>query len=86
MAVSLFYFPSGAMPGDLDNIIKLILDALSQYVYLDDRQVERIAIQKFEPGNIFPFASPSEKLAEAMDKEKPLLYVRVSSDPFEDLK
>ena len=84
-SVTLYYFPSGAMEGDIDNIVKLILDALSQHVYVDDSQVERIVIQKFEPGSLFQFSSPSETLARALGQEKPLLYVRLSDDPFEEL-
>src|ERR1700681_3504623 len=49
IAVTIFYFPSTPMEGDIDNIVKPILDALSTLVYLDDRQVERILVQKFDP-------------------------------------
>ncbi len=41
------------MQGDVDNIVKPILDALSKHIYNDDGQVERIWVQKFEPGRIF---------------------------------
>ena len=73
------------MQGDLDNIIKLVLDALARHIYVDDSQVERIVVQKFEPGNVFAFAAPSATLDEAMKCPKPVLYVRVSTDPTEDL-
>ena len=85
IAVTLFYFPAVAMQGDVDNIVKLVLDALQRHIFIDDRQVERVLVQKFEPGNVFPFSSPSETLAEAMASEGSVLYVRVSNDPFEDL-
>jgi crossover junction endodeoxyribonuclease RusA len=52
---------------------------------MDDAQVERVVIQKFEPGNIFLFAAPTEILADALSSRKPLLYVRLSRDPFEEL-
>jgi len=86
MAVTLYYFPTAPMQGDVDNIIKLVLDALSRHIYVDDSQVERIVVQKFEPGNGFGFRSPSTTLGEALDREEPVLYVRVSDDPLEDLK
>jgi len=73
------------MPGDIDNIVKLILDALNEHVYMDDSQVERVVVQKFDPGNVFAFASPSSLLADAINREKPLVYLRVSNDPFEEL-
>ena len=73
------------MQGDVDNIVKLVLDAMKQHIYVDDRQIERVVVQKFEPGNVFPFTSPSEKLADAMAREDSVLYIRLSTDPFEDL-
>ena len=79
VAVTLFYFPAESMKGDLDNIVKPILDALTQRIYVDDKQVERIVVQRFEPNNIFPFAAPSPMLEQAMSEPKPLIYVRVST-------
>ncbi len=86
MAVTLLYFPDGPMHGDVDNIIKLVLDALNQHIYMDDSQIERIVAQKFEPENVFEFGSPSATLESALNYQKPVLYIRVSNDPFEDLK
>lgn len=85
LAVTLFYFPPEPMEGDVDNIVKLVLDALSQHVYLDDSQVERVVVQKFEPARLFRFTDPSERLIECMLGNKPALYIRLSADPFEDL-
>lgn len=85
IAVTLYYFPSEPMQGDVDNIVKPILDALAHHIYLDDKQVERLLIQKFEPGNVFGFANPSTTIAGALEGDKPVLYVRVSNDPFEEL-
>jgi crossover junction endodeoxyribonuclease RusA len=85
IAVTLYYFPGSLMQGDIDNIVKPILDALSRHVYLDDRQVQRLVVQKFEPDGIFKFSSPSDVLGDALQKEKPALYVRLSDDPFEEL-
>jgi Holliday junction resolvase RusA-like endonuclease len=45
ISVSIFYFPDGDMEGDIDNIVKPMLDALCKHIYLDDRQVERVAVQ-----------------------------------------
>jgi Holliday junction resolvase RusA-like endonuclease len=85
MSVTLYYLPKEPMQGDVDNIVKPVLDALSRHIFINDRQVERVLVQKFEPGNVFGFAQPSETFAEALDGAKPVLYVRVSNDPFEDL-
>lgn len=86
ISATLFYFPDEPMQGDVDNIVKLVLDAMSKHIYIDDAQVERIVVQKFEPGNVFAFGAPSAKLEEALSRQKPVLYVRLSADPFEDLK
>ena len=85
MAVTLYYLPSEPMQGDIDNIVKPILDALCQHIYHDDNQVERVVIQKFEPGNVFSFTQPTATFVQALGGSKPVLYVRVSNDPSEDL-
>jgi len=85
IAVTLYYFSDEPMAGDIDNIVKPILDALSRHIYIDDRQVERIVAQKFEPPNVFTFSRPTPKFAEAIGGQRPNLYVRVSNDPFEEL-
>lgn len=85
LAVTLFYFPADRMQGDIDNIVKPVLDALCRHVYLDDRQVERVWVQKFEPDRMFAFRDPSPVLAEALGAPKPLLFVRVTDDCLEGL-
>ncbi len=84
MAVTLYYLPEKPMVGDIDNIIKPVLDALSRHLYLDDRQVERVVVQKFEPGSGYQFKKPTATLARALT-HRPVLYVRISNDPFEEL-
>jgi len=85
LAATLYYFPEGPRPGDVDNIVKLTLDALWPHIYLDDSQLERVVVQKFEPGNVFRFSNPSVTLVDAITAAKPVLYVRLSDRPFEDL-
>jgi len=85
IATTLYYFPSAKVEGDVDNIVKFVLDALKKHLYVDDSQVERVVVQKFEPQNVFAFTAPSAKLEEAILREKPVLYVRLTNDPFEDL-
>lgn len=85
MAVTIYYLPDGRMPGDIDNIIKLVLDALCAHIYVDDAQVERVVVQKFEPGNVFGFSNASPTVVDAINGTKPVLYVRVSDNPFEEL-
>lgn len=86
MALTIYNLPDQPMQGDVDNIVKLILDALCRHIYIDDKQVERVVVQKFEPGNVFPFSDPSEVFVQALAAPKPLVYIRISNDPFEELK
>lgn len=81
VGVVLYYLPADEMRGDLDNIIKPILDALKQYVFVDDQQVERIVVQKFEPERTPGLADAvSNTLQLAWKSERPLLYVRISDN------
>ncbi len=58
---------------------------MSACIYIDDNQVERIVVQKFEPAYLFPFATPTLALSAAVDAPTSVVYVRVTDDPFEDL-
>lgn len=81
VTVTIFYFLDGPMKGDIDNIVKNILDAMKQLIYLDDTQVERLVVQKFEPGRPSLIAEDlSETLASALDFDPPVLYVRIDDD------
>ena len=69
------------MQGDVDNIVKPIMDALISVAYLDDQVVERVTIQKFEPQIDFSgFSDPTDQLADALSAELPVVYVRVDDD------
>src|SRR6266850_7704487 len=46
LAVTLYYFPPATMQGDIDNIVKPILDAMCKHIYMSDHQVERVLVQK----------------------------------------
>ena len=74
-----------AAPADLDDIVKPILDALGRHIYIDDVQVERLLVQRFDPDRAQPFVEPTTTLQSAFDSAGPVLCVRVSDDPFEDL-
>lgn len=86
VAIKLFYFPAEPMAGDIDNILKPILDALTACIYSDDHQVERLLVQRFDPDSVFDFPDPSPTLTEAIAGAKPKLYIRISTDPFEELR
>ena len=75
--VRIYYFSDAPANVDLDNIVKPIFDSLSRFIYLDDRQVERLVAQKFEPGRLFTFTSPSPRLAETIDADGPRVYLQI---------
>ncbi len=80
VAVTIYYFPSAPMEGDVDNIVKLILDGMEGIAYLDDHAVERVTVQKFEPEGGWEFSVFSDQLALALDTEAPVVYIRIDDD------
>lgn len=80
LSVSIFYFAPAPIEGDIDNIVKPILDALKGVTYMDDNVVERIISQKFEPDMDWSIEQPSSHLATALDTDFPVLYVRIDDD------
>ena len=73
------------MRGDVDNRIKPILDAMAGCVYSDNELVERVVVQKFEPGRVFAFQNPTEVLLTALEAKEPMVYIRISNDLCEGL-
>lgn len=53
--ITIYFFADAPVRFDIDNIVKPIFDALKQLVFVDDRQVERLLVQKFEPDRLFTF-------------------------------
>ena len=86
LAITIFYFPEDRMEGDLDNIVKPILDALEKHIYMNDRQIRRILVQIFEEEDPFDFGSQGPVLEEALNKPRPILYIRLSDDPYKDFR
>ena len=86
LAVTMFYFPQAPMLGDVDNIVKLTLDALIPNIYLDDSLVDRVVVQRFDPTGRYSFVSPTDKLISAMAEDAPVLYVRISEISLEDIE
>jgi hypothetical protein len=80
LAVTIYYFPGAPMPGDIDNIVKPIIDAMVGVAYLDDQVIERVTVQKFEPDIEWEFRAPSDRLAHVLGVTPPVVYVRVDDD------
>lgn len=69
------------MVGDIDNIVKPILDALCTRVYVDDHQVATVLVRKIEPGQAVATTNPSPTLVSALTGIKPLVHINISDDP-----
>jgi crossover junction endodeoxyribonuclease RusA len=80
LAATIFYFPPTPMNGDVDNIVKLILDGMVTVIYPDDRLLERIIVQKFEPGVEAVFRSLTPTLERAVETDPPVIYIRIDDD------
>jgi crossover junction endodeoxyribonuclease RusA len=85
LSLIIYYFPTSMMVGDIDNIIKPIMDALKGVAYTDDHSVEKVSAQKFEPELNREFLAPSNQLTSALDLAtsgeagQPVVYVKVSN-------
>lgn len=77
LAATIFYFPPTEMKGDVDNIAKLIIDGMRYVIYPDDRFIERVVVQKFEPGIEVVFHSLTPTLEQALGTEPPVIYIRI---------
>nr|WP_294507173.1 RusA family crossover junction endodeoxyribonuclease [uncultured Rhodopila sp.] len=80
LAATIFYFPSAPMDGDVDNIVKLIVDGMIAVIYPDDRLLERITVQKFEPETDTVLRSLTPTLEQATEMERPVVYIRIDDD------
>lgn len=81
LSVTIYLFPQTTISGDIDNLAKVILDALVSTVYTDDGLVERLWVQKFGPDVTITLpTAPDPMLVEAVVSAEPVVYVRISQD------
>ena len=81
VAVTIYFFPQSEMQADIDNCAKPILDAMTKCIYLDDKQVDRLVVQKFEPERPLEIPhDPSESLTAALAASDPVVYVKIGTD------
>ncbi len=68
------------MQGDVDNIVKLILDGMLSVMFPNDQLVDCVVVQKFEPGVEVIFQSLTPTLEQAIDTDPPVIYIRIDDD------
>lgn len=79
LKIKIIVFLDAPMQGDLDNIIKPILDALNGVVYTDDRLVTDLIVKKYDPDRLVDFIDPSDTLISAQQENAPCVYVRIDT-------
>ncbi|MCR9257070.1 MAG: RusA family crossover junction endodeoxyribonuclease [Alphaproteobacteria bacterium] len=79
VTVTIYHFPETSLDADLDNIAKLLLDGMNQTVYQDDKQVERIVMQKFEELQVISADDLSDTLLDAVIGDGDRTYIRVEN-------
>lgn len=83
IAATILYFAAAPVDGDIDNIVKPILDALNAVAYLDDGQIECVKVQKLVRGEDWNVEVSSATLAEAVERSQaatPAVYIRIDAD------
>jgi len=80
--LTIAYFYEGA-PTDVDNIVKPILDSLKGLVYEDDRQITDLISRRRPLAGLFRIEVISPILAEALNRGREFLYVRITEPPEE---
>lgn len=80
----IYYFPVVDIQGDLDNLIKLIQDALKAHVIKDDKQIERVVAQIFSPDATIVFRTSTPALESAIMSDEPVVYIRFCDHSRED--
>ena len=74
------------MQGDIDNIVKPILDALSRHIFLTTYKLAELWSRNLNRETSLVFQSPTNTFAKALEGDKPVLYIRVTNDPHEELR
>jgi len=69
------------MDGDIDNMVKLIIDGMVATIYPDDRILERIIVQKFEPGSESVFHSLTPTFEQAVETDPLVVYTPLTREP-----
>jgi crossover junction endodeoxyribonuclease RusA len=81
VSLVIYDFPTDEPQGDVDNIIKLIQDALSGPLIIDDKQIKRVTCQRFLPKDVEDIDDPPEIFARALVNDPPFVYTRVHNNP-----
>lgn len=79
LIATVYFFPQAPLEPDLDNAAKPILDGLAQCVYLDDKLIERLIIQRFEPGRVIAILDDNPRFEDVISAADPIIYIRLEA-------
>ena len=68
-------------PADVDNIVKPILDALKELVYVDDRQITDLVSRRRALAGPYAVEPVSDVLAEGISLRREFLHIRIVATP-----
>ena len=76
------FFNNGSDPFDVDNVPKLILDALKKLVFDDDSQITDLICRKRNLDDDLHLVNDSDMLEASFQKRSPFLYIVVTDAPY----
>ncbi|MCE8546944.1 RusA family crossover junction endodeoxyribonuclease [Ruegeria pomeroyi] len=91
LSITIYDFPDIDVQGDVDNIVKLTIDALWPSVFSDDSQVKRIVAQRFSQIHLSELEAIRgdfpELVATALGlADPPFVFVYLSNEIYGDVK
>jgi Holliday junction resolvase RusA-like endonuclease len=81
LQVVIIYFYREETTIDVDNISKLILDAIKGFVFDDDRLITQLTVRKTDLARVLEFNNPSAALVSYLGGELNFVYVCLGAPP-----
>lgn len=75
-----YYATGGGQPPDRDNMAKPMLDAMEAVVYVNDRQVLTMALNKRPLDGLYVIAGITPALASGFMANEPFVHIRVEAN------
>ena len=85
LTVVIYYFATDDAAGDVDNCVKLILDAMVPSIMQDDAQVESVVVRRYRPNMLARLTDPTDEVLSALRLHPPVVYVALYNDPYQGM-
>ena len=86
LCFTIYDFPTDEPAGDVDNIVKIIIDALKGRIYTDDKCIKRVVVQRFLPREIEEMDNVPDLVGAALVNDRPMVYIQIHDDPLGEAK